>query len=79
MVEWCHTAFQLSVERIKNIVNSKTEMKIDSASETGIAKNGTKATKRIESNAEAFVRMANELVARSSDDAVEGECNAWEA
>jgi hypothetical protein len=44
-------------------------MKIYSASETGIAKNGTKGTKRIEKNAEAFVRMANKLVAHSSDDA----------
>ena len=70
MVKWCRIAFQLSVDRIKKVVNSKTEMKIYSASETGIAKNGTKATKRIESNAEAFVRMANKLVAHSSDDAV---------
>ena len=70
MVKWCRTAFQLCVEGVKNIVNSKTEMKIDSASETGIAKNGTKGTKRIENNAEAFVRMAKKLVAHSADDAV---------
>ena len=62
--------FQIVCRTYKKAVNFKTEMKIDSASETGIRTNGTKGTKRFEINAEAFVRMANELVARSSDDAV---------
>jgi hypothetical protein len=53
-------------------------MEIDSASETGIAKNGTKGTKRIENNAEAFVRMAIKLVAHSADDAGGEEGNAGE-